>query len=247
MMHNQFEGSGPGGVLLPTAYETLIVTLVGLPVFFAGLTLQLKRSHPKQSQGMFAQMFAGLSLVIADKRSRRVFALSGVSYGVLFAFVSSIIVFRPGADFSILYGVSVPSVVPVVCCGSLGQMPQFVFYLTQQLAILLIPINLILLCAASWLVGLNSAIAIYAYSHRPSTANMGWIGGLGAFVGFFTACPTCAGFYLLSTVGLSGAATLAVALSSYQEVFAAIGIPTLLAAPLIALRKLGLDACQVPE
>lgn len=229
-----------------TAYLTLVGMLVGLLVVFTALTLQLRRLPLGQSEGRFSQVFANLSLIVTDRRCLRVFAFSAVSYGLLFAFISSVIVFRLGVDFSSLYGVTVPSAIPVVCCGSLGQMPQFVFYLTQQFAILLIPVNVILLFSVSWLVGLNSAIATYAYEHRPPTENGRWIGGLGAFIAFFTACPTCAGFYLLSTVGFSGAATLAVAISSYQWVFAVIGIPALVAAPFLALRKLELlEACPV--
>jgi len=120
-------------------------------------------------------------------------------------------------------------------------MPQFVVYLTEQFAILIVPVNLILLFAVSWLVGLNAAIATYAYKHRAGSVGSRWVGGLGAIVAVFTACPTCAGFFLLTTLGLTGAVGLALTLSSLQSLFIAIGLPLLMAAPVMTARRIPRD------
>ena len=117
-------------------------------------------------------------------------------------------------------------------------MPQFVVYLTQQFAILVIPVNLILLFAVSWLVGLNAAVATYAYNHRSSSVGNQWMGGLGAIVALFTACPTCAGFFLLTMLGLTGAVTFALALSSIQSLFIVVGLPLLMIAPIVTARRI---------
>jgi len=64
----------------------------------------------------------------------------------------------------------------------------------------------------------------------------------GAAVGLFTACPTCAGFFLAESIGGIGATTLAVALTPYQALFIAVSIPLLVAMPFffaIRLRKAG--------
>lgn len=117
-------------------------------------------------------------------------------------------------------------------------MPQFVVYLTQQFAILIVPVNLILLFAVSWLVGINAAIATYAYKNRSSNVRRQWFGGLGAIVALFTACPTCAGFFLLTMLGLGGAVTFALTLSSLQGVFIAVGLPMLLITPVLTAQQI---------
>jgi len=113
-----------------------------------------------------------------------------------------------------------------------------VVYLTQQFAILVIPVNLILLFAVSWLVGLNAAVATYAYNHRSSSVGSHWMGGLGSIVALFTACPTCAGFFLLTMLGLTGAVTFALTLSSLQSLFIVVGLPLLMIAPIVTARRI---------
>jgi hypothetical protein len=191
-----------------------------------------------------------LSLALNDKRSFRAFVLAGFLYGVFFAFVSGLLVYRPLGGFSETYGVSVPSILPVICCGPLGQMPQFVIYLTQQFAILIVPVNLILLFSVSWLVGMNVAITTYSYKNRSSNIQSHWFGGLGAIVGLFTACPTCAGFFVLTILGITGVVTVSLAFSSLQILSTAVGLPLLVVTPFIAARKSAKGyaaSCPVPR
>src|SRR5437899_12787274 len=103
---------------------------------------------------------------------------------------------------------------PVICCGPLGQMPQFVVYLTQQFAILIVPVNLVLLIAVSWLVGLNVSIASYSYTNESRSVRGKWFGGLGAIVGLFSVCLPCAGFFLLLMLVLAGDGSFEVSLVS---------------------------------
>jgi hypothetical protein len=117
-------------------------------------------------------------------------------------------------------------------------MPQLVIYLSEQFAILIVPVNLILLVAVSWLVGLNVAIASYSYKNRSSNARSRWFSGLGAFLGIFTACPTCAGYFFLTTVGLAGAVTFALTLPSLQILFLALGLLMLLLTPIATARRI---------
>lgn len=223
------------GLLELTAYATLFVVLAGLAVTFLGLTnlLRTVRLDDRTSS-----IIVTISSILSEKRSPRIFALSALAYGFFFAAVSSTFVYQPGVTFSETYGVQVPSIVPVVCCGPIGQIPQFVIYITQQFALLLIPVNVVLLFVVSWLVGLNTSIAAFAYRNRPQTAGGRWIGGLGAIIGLFTACPTCAGFFLLTMLGLSGVVSLALTLTSLQGLFILAGIPMLVIAPLLTTRRI---------
>lgn len=225
------------GFLQQTAYVVLALVSTGLFGLLAGATRYFMRSSPKQGTIKAPLAVIVLSLALKDKLSFRTFVLASLLYGLFFAFVSSFLVYQPLGRFSETYGVSVPSILPVICCGSVGQMPQFVVYMTQQFAILIIPVNLILLCGVSWLVGLNVAIATYSYKNRSNNIRSHWFGGLGAVVGLFTACPTCAGFLFLTMLGLAGAVTFAIALSSLQVVFTAVGLPMLLLTPIMTARK----------
>ena len=224
-----------------TAYSVLGFLLLGLFLALSGATTYFARIR-SNNRSTISLTARSLSLALNDRRSFRVFVGASLFYGVLFGFFSSFVVFRPVGFFSDNYSASIPSANAIVCCGPLGQMPQFVIYLSREFALLVIPANLILLVVVSWLVGLNAGIAAFAYANRPKTAAGRWFIGLGAVVGLFTACPSCAGFFLLTMLGLTGAVGLALTLSSLQTVFIAVGLPILLAAPILAARGIGSNA-----
>lgn len=223
-------------LLQNVAYASLGFMLGGITIAFSGITLMLRRLTEVSSSKIFSS-FTGLSMVLADRQCARIFIVAAASYGLLFATVSSSLVFQLGPGFSDSYGVQVPSLIPVICCGLIGQMPQFVLYITQQVALILVPLNLILLFGVSWLVGLNSAAVGYSLKHRAQPASRRWVGGVGAAIGLFTACPTCAGFLFLEAVGVSSAASLSLTLASLQGIFVLIGIPILVLALVLSSRQ----------
>lgn len=236
-------------LLAPSGYAVTVLLLTGLALIFWGLT-NVIRSIGLDSSRNSSLTTRVMSVVAREKPYSLVFAMSGLVYAVIFGLVSSIVVYQPGIQFSSTYGVRVPSTVEVVCCGSFGQLPQFVLYLTQNLAILFIPINVILLLAISWLVGLNVSLAVFAYRNRSPLSGPGWFGWFGALVGLFTACPTCAGFFLLSILGLSSGVSFALVFSSTQGVFVATGFLLLLLTPLITAKRLGSQGraiCRLPS
>jgi len=121
-------------------------------------------------------------------------------------------------------------------------MPQFVVYLSQQFALLIIPLNLILIFAAAWMVGLNAAIAAYSYNSRSVRNSRSWMSGFGAIVTLFSACPSCAGFFLVSVLGLSFAVPLGLTIASLQGLFILAGFPILAFSPVLAARRTARDA-----
>ncbi len=212
--------------------------IVGLLALFIGATLYFRQSRSKNFAGSSSRTLITLSLTLNDKASFRVFVLSTLLYGLLFGFLSSLIVYRPSGVLSDGYSVNIPSSLAVLCCGVLGQMPQFVVYLSQQFAILIMPINLILLVTVSWLVGLNAGMGMFAYKNRPDQSRGKWLWGFGAIVGLFTACPSCAGFFLITMLGVTGAIGLALTLASLQSAFIGIGLPILLMTPILTSRRI---------
>ena len=235
------------GVVHDSGYAVVALLLIGLVLTFSGLTRVVQQSSSDSWCNSFPTL-RFMSSVLKKRPYSRVFAASCIAYGLAFGVISSTFVYQPGLAFSVDYGVNVPSVAEALCCGGFGQMPQLVLYLTQNLAILLVPINLILMFTSSWLVGLNAAMATYSYRNAPKVAGVRWIGGLGSFIGLFTACPTCASFFLLTTVGLAGAVSFAASLAEFQDFFIGIGIFVLTATPILASsRILQQRACTLPK
>ncbi len=218
--------------------EALAIFLIALGIF---LLLGPRRSDsPLQGSAPSLSSLGILRYSLSQPGVSRVMMFGSLAYGLLYALASNILVFQPWVDFGKTYGVSSPSWAYVTCCGDIGTVPKLVVYLSPgaHLALQLVPLSLLLLAVLPPLVGLNLAIA--AFSVRSSVAKLTgrWMVACGAFVGLFTACPTCAGLFLAESVGGIGATTLAVALAPYQTSFIAASIPLLLLTPFAFVARL---------
>jgi len=114
-------------------------------------------------------------------------------------------------------------------------MPKIIIYLTEHVGLQIIPINLVLQIIVSYLVGLNAAIAVNAYTISKKGRGASTVG---AITGLFIACPTCAGSFLSIFIGTASGIALSIALTQLQTLFIAISIPILLVTPYILARKL---------
>jgi hypothetical protein len=161
-----------------------------------------------------------------------------VGYALLYAFSTGMIVYRPEVNFSEAYLARIPSVRIGVAYGPPGQIPIMVVYLTEHLGLLLVPLSIVLLVAVSVLVGLNIALAHFAYANRPRGQKGPWFISLWGVVGLFTGCPTCAGLFFVSFLGGAGATATASLLASYQILFIALAIQALALAPMLTSRNL---------
>jgi hypothetical protein len=182
---------------------------------------------------------------INNKRSKKVFIASAIGYGIFFSLTSGILVYQPEVVFSQHYGATVPSIHITPCCGPAGYMPSIVGYFTEHVGFKIIPVNLVLQIAVSFLVGLNFAIASGVFSMYKKS---GGLGGFGAVTGLFIACPTCAGTILSTLVGAGAVGVFAIALSQLQTVFIAASVPVLLVTPVIMarkIRKINLGSCDL--
>lgn len=179
--------------------------------------------------------FSIIAQVTWNSRSRKILVITSIGYGVFFALTSGILVYQPDVVFSYHYGVTVPSAQIAPCCGEIGYVPKFIFYMTEHVGMQVIPINLILQITVSYLVGLNSAIAINAFSILRKNAGMG---SVAAATGLFIACPTCAGTFLSLFVSASSAVAFTLAITQLQTIFIAISIPLLVVTPVIMAKKI---------
>jgi hypothetical protein len=248
MLSNLIPFGAHNSILLSeSGYAVVMLLVIGLTLSIWGST-RLLRGIGLDSSRLSSPTIRTISLAIRERPYSLVFAFSATTYGIIFGLTSGTLVYRPGAIFSDTYGVSVPSVVEAVCCGAFGQMPQFVIYLTQNIALLVIPINLILMLMVSWLVGLNIAVTAYAIRSGPRIERIQLMSGFGSFIGLFAACPTCASFFLLTMVGLTGAESLAISLASFQGIYAGTGILILILAPILASNRVSRQpACRFPR
>ena len=114
-------------------------------------------------------------------------------------------------------------------------MPKIIVYLTEHVGLQIIPINLMLQVIVSYLVGLNAAIAVNAYTISKKGRSMSTVG---AATGLFIACPTCAGTFLSVFVGTASGIALSIAFAQLQTLFIAVSIPVLFITPFIMAKKL---------
>lgn len=169
-----------------------------------------------------------------SRRSRRVFVATFVAYGALFSLSSGGLVYQPGISFAYHYGAEVPSAFVAPCCDRPGYMPVAIAYLTDNVGLQVIPVNLVLQVAVSYLVALNMSLAVAALS----AARGGGAGTVGAATGLFIACPTCAGTFLSFFAGATGGVLAAAALAQLQTLMIAVSIPVLLATPFMMARRM---------
>jgi hypothetical protein len=231
-------GIGSEVFLVKYAYFALALDIVGLCLLFYGLTNVLTWWSPAESSGTPLSVSGILAAPFVNSRYSRLLLASAFAYGLFYAFASGIVVFQPALSFSEAYHVGIPSVAIATCCGPLGETPQAVAYLSQHLGLVFIPVNILLLFSISWLVGLNASFASFALSFRTKNARIGWFGGIGAFIGLFTSCPTCAGLAIISVLGGTGTLSASFFLGSLQTMLLATSIPLLVAIPLLSARSL---------
>lgn len=179
--------------------------------------------------------FSIIAQVTWNTKSRRIFVGTAIGYGIFFALTSGILVYQPDVTFSYHYAVKVPSAQIAPCCGEIGYVPKFIVYITEHVGMQIIPINLVLQIAVSYLVGLNASIAVNAFSILRRGTGMG---SVAAATGLFIACPTCAGTFLSLFVSASSALAFAVAVTQLQTIFIAISIPLLVVTPVIMAKKI---------
>lgn len=202
---------------------------VALAAALGAVALGMRRLHAGLASG------GGLSGVIASatlgRRQQRIFAVTFVAYGAFFSLASGMLVYQPEVDFAVHYGAEIPSWFVAPCCAGPGYMPKAIIYLTEHVGLQVIPINLVLQAAVSYLVGLNAALAAAAY------AALGrGMGAAGAATGLFIACPTCAGTLISVFAGAAGGIAVSAALAQVQTLLIAVSIPVLLATPYVMAR-----------
>ena len=226
-------------LLTPAAIDSIQRIAYGfyiiLVVAFGAIAFGLYRYHKGKVYANQKDLSTIIALTTWNSKSRKIFVVIFIGYGIFFSLVSGTLVYQPEVNFAIHYGATIPSGFIAPCCDGPGYMPKIIVYLTEHVGLQIIPINLVLQVIVSYLVGLNGAIAVSAYNISKKGRG---ITTIGAATGLFIACPTCAGTFLSIFVGTASGIALSIALSQMQTLFIAISIPILIITPYVMAKKL---------
>ena len=226
-------------LITPSAIDTIQRIAYGfyiiLIVSFGAIAFGMYRYHREKVENKGKDLSSIIALTTWNSKSRKIFVATFIGYGVFFSLVSGTLVYQPEVSFSYHYGATIPSGFVAPCCDGPGYMPQVIIYLTDHVGLNVIPINLVLQVIVSYLVGLNAAIAVNAYTISKKGRGAS---SVGAIAGLFIACPTCAGTFLSVFIGTASGIALSIALTQLQTFFIAVSIPILLVTPYIMAKKL---------
>ena len=226
-------------LLTPSAIESIQRIAYGfyiaLVASFGAIAFGMYKYHREKVESNSRGLTKIIAITTWNSKSRKIFVVTFIGYGIFFSLISGTLVYQPDVSFTFHYGATIPSGFVAPCCGELGYMPKIIVYLTDHVGLQIIPVNLVLQIVVSYLVGLNTAIAVSAYTISRKGRGMSTVG---AATGLFIACPTCAGTFMSVFIGTASGIALSVALTELQTLFIAISIPVLLVTPFIMAKKL---------
>jgi len=202
---------------------------------FGTIGYGIYRYHQRKAKENTHGVLTVIAKTTMNSKSRKIFLVTFIAYGMFLSLTSVLIGFQPYVIFSQHYDAVVPSAHMNACCGEPGYMPTIIVYITEHIGLQIIPINLVLVVVVSYLVGLNTALAIKAIS---ITKRSGGLTSIGATTGLFIACPTCVSTFFAIFIGSSSAVTFTVILTQLQTLFVGITIPILLLTPILIAKKM---------
>jgi len=206
-----------------------------LLISFGSIAYGLYRYHQHKAIKKQDGLLSIIAHTTWNRKSKKIFIITFIVYGLFFSLTSGLIVYQPEVVFSYHYDVIVPSAHINTCCSEPGYMPQVIVFFTEHIGLQIIPINLLLVVMIAYLVGLNTSLAVSAFS---IVKKSGGLSGIGATTGLFIACPTCVSTFFAIFVGSSGVVAFTLLLTHLQTLFIGITIPVLLVTPLIIARKI---------
>jgi hypothetical protein len=191
--------------------------------------------------------------ILSQREYLNLFLFVLIGYAILFSFISRTIIFMPDVSFSQIYGITVPSWAVTLCCNIHGFVPMFTTYLSDNMILLIIPINIILAIVLSALVSTNVTLTFYLFKNKlkknTNTTNNDnkspYFSGISATAtSLFTACPTCAGTFFSTILGIT-TGTSAISTAAFvitpgvlQVSFILLSIPILIVTPYLTVKNI---------
>ncbi len=217
--------------LIPLGHLALALALLFFGLGASSAFIQLRRLARTTAMGAREPgALTALGGPLLSRRGRRVFAGVFAIYFPIFSWATSVLIIRPGEDFTATYGVPVPSVLAIPCCGPVGAIPQYNVYVAQGLGLLITPTTLLLSLSVSLLAALSITLSLGSLAASRATSKGTRSAVLAGATGFLASCPTCAGQVLLAAIVGPGSAAVAAALSPWQLYLALTSLGVLLTA-----------------
>lgn len=192
--------------------------------------------------------------IVNDSKYFRFFWPVTIGYGIFYAAVSGMLIYRT-EDFSSLYGVTTTPSINIITYGPTGFVPTITIYITQHFGMLIIPVNLLVAVAVTSLVGFNFVLSFYAFINRPrnyirtdNAKTISFLSIIGATTSIFAGCPTCASLYIFSIAGGSLAPAIAAFTVTFYTLFLFLSIPLLIFTPFLTafnIRKVAYGRCSL--
>ena len=202
---------------------------------FGTIGYGIYRYHHRKAVENTNKILTIIAKTTMNSKSKKIFVITFMAYGVFFSLTAGLIVYQPDVIFSQHYDAVIPSAHMNVCCGEPGYMPTIIVYITEHVGLQIIPINMVLILVVSYLVGLNTALAVKGIS---ITKKSGGLTSIGAATGLFVACPTCVSTFFALFIGSTSVVAFTVILTQLQTLFVGITIPILLLTPIIIAKKI---------
>ena len=239
-----------GRLTIPSGQQPLIIgshiinlanavfTIIFISMIFVGYGIYRIFKAEQRLKANTNSLVSYITAAFLDNKYWKVMAIFAIIYGIFFAFLSQIFIYRYDISFS-EQGITIPSVNIIPCCNIPGYVPILTAFLTDHFLMMIIPINIILAVIVSVMVGFNVSLTLYAFNlnKAQNTKKVSFVGSVGAITGLFVGCPTCAGSLLSIILGY-GVGTTAVVLAPFQTLFVLISIPSLIVAPFLIGREI---------
>lgn len=226
----QFAGTNQAAYV----YSSLLMIVAASICFAASASSYVRAQRRFYVEPDSKQVRWSLGWIVSEAfyERKRLLLSSILLYAIFFSFIDAILVYQPTVNFFTAYVVSGPTWRVATCCGPPGYIPIGFLYLpAEHFGIQLIPISVLLMVCVSILVGLNVTLLYRAYvlsSSKTASSSKGTIGSMiGAGLGLFAGCPTCAATFLLSTIAGTGSIALAGYIFAYQPLIVALTLPLL--------------------
>ncbi|NAL77146.1 hypothetical protein [Nitrososphaera sp. AFS] len=222
--------------LKPLASAVLLMTLVSVTIAAHGIISVFKAVQRTSNPN---SLLYYITNIFSNNKYWKIMIISAFFYAMIFGFLSQIFIFRPDISFS-QQGIAIPSANLITCCNVPGYVPMLSFYMTDHFLVLILPLNTILAVIVSGLVGFNIALAFSTFELSRKSRGAGkvsFLGSVGAAVGLFIGCPTCAGSLISGVLGFGFVGSISV-LASFQTLFIGFAIPALIFTPFLMARSI---------
>jgi len=235
LIYSRFQNPEITPDAIPVIQRMALGFYIVLLLCFGAISFGLYKFHKQKAYEKKITLVNIIASITWNNKSRKIFVVTFIAYGVFFSLSSGTLVYQPEVIFSYHYGAIIPSAEIIPCCGQPGYVPSILVYITEHIGLQIIPINLVLQITVSYLVGLNTTIAISTIALSKKGRSLS---GIGATTGLFIACPTCVGTFLSIFIGTASGIALTIAITHLQTLFIAITIPILLVTPFILANRL---------